>query len=170
MLNSQLVAMEFNALLPVHQRPEATEGYEGFFHLTDMQGNEEQSTLRYIIRDHDMEAFLEKKRIMQSAATYINAKYGEGTVELTLKDSYFNMREKIEPCMYIVERAKNAMESIGISPMIVPVRGGTDGARLSFMGLPCPNLCTGGENFHGRFEYIPIEDMEKVLVKLLQNF
>ena len=173
MVNSQLVAMEFHTLLPVQQRPEATEGYEGFFHLTDMQGDEEKSTLRYIIRDHDMEKFLQKKQLMEAAAAYLNSKYGENTVVLTIRDSYYNMREKIEPHMYIVERAKAAMEALEITPKIVPVRGGTDGARLSFMGLPCPNLCTGGENFHGRFEYIPIEDMEKVtqlLVRLMQIF
>lgn len=173
MLNSQLIAMEFNALLPLHQRPEATEGYEGFFHLTDMQGNEEKSTLHYIIRDHDMGKFQQKKKTMEHAAAFLNEKYGKNTVVLIIKDSYFNMREKIEPHMYIVERAKAAMNAIGIAPVVVPIRGGTDGARLSFMGLPCPNLCTGGENFHGRFEYIPVEDMEKVtqlLVKLLKNF
>jgi len=173
MRNSQLIAMEFHSLLPVHQRPEATEGYEGFFHLTDMQGNEEKTTLRYIIRDHDMTKFVEKKQLMKQIASFLNEKYGENTVMLTLKDSYFNMREKIEPCMYIIDRAKAAMEAVGVEPRFVPIRGGTDGARLSFMGLPCPNLCTGGENFHGRFEYIPVEDMEVVtqlLVKLLQNF
>ncbi len=173
MVNSQLVAMEFNSLLPVHQRPEATEGYEGFFHLTDMQGNEEKTTLRYIIRDHDMEKFQQKKQLMEQIAAMLNAKYGKNTVELMLKDSYFNMREMIEPYMYIIDRAKAAMEAVGITPMTVPIRGGTDGARLSFMGLPCPNLCTGGENFHGRFEYIPVEDMEKVtqlLVRLMQTF
>ena len=172
MVNSQLVAMEFNALLPVHQRPEATEGYEGFFHLTDMQGNEEKTILRYIVRDHDMERFIGKKQLMQAAADYLNKKYSEGTVELSVRDSYYNMREKIEPCMYVVDRAIAAMEKVGIQPNIVPIRGGTDGARLSFEGLPCPNLCTGGENFHGRFEYIPIEDMEKVtelLVRLMQQ-
>ena len=172
MVNSQLVAMEFNGLLPADQRPEHTEGYEGFFHLTDMQGDEETTTLRYIIRDHDLEKFESKKKLMEDAAAFINAKYGAQTVQLSLQDSYFNMREKIEPCMYIVDRAKAAMEAIGITPITVPIRGGTDGARLSYMGLPCPNLCTGGENFHGRFEYIPIEDMDKVtqlLVKLLQN-
>lgn len=167
-VNSQLIAMEFNALLPEHQRPETTEGYEGFFHLTDMQGDETKTTLRYIIRDHDMDKFTAKKQLMTEAAAYLNAKYGEGTVELTVADSYFNMREKIEPCMYIIERAKTAMKAVGIEPKIVPIRGGTDGARLSFEGLPCPNLCTGGENFHGPFEYIPIEDMEKVVDLLVQ--
>ena len=173
MVNSQLVAMEFNSLLPADQRPEHTEGYEGFFHLTDMQGTEDETTLRYIIRDHDMQKFLEKKRVLEVAAAFINAKYGNETVSLTIKDSYFNMREKIESCMYVIDRAKAAMEAVGAEPRFVPIRGGTDGARLSFMGLPCPNLCTGGENFHGRFEYIPIEDMEivtQLLVKLLQNF
>lgn len=172
MRNSQLIAMEYQGLLPVHQRPESTEGYEGFIHLTDMHGEVEHSELRYIIRDHDMEKFREKKAVMTAAADFLNEKYGQGTVGLTIRDSYFNMREKIEPCMYIVERAQNAMEAVGMKPVAVPIRGGTDGARLSYMGLPCPNLCTGGENFHGRFEYIPVEDMElvtKLLVELLSN-
>ena len=170
MVNSQHIAMEFHSLLPAHQRPEHTEHYEGFIHLTDMAGEVEQSTLRYIIRDHNMEKFLEKKALMESATAFINAKYGAGTAELTLKDSYYNMREKIKPCMYIVERALKAMENVGMKAKTVPIRGGTDGARLSFMGLPCPNLCTGGENFHGRYEYIPVEDMElvtKLLVEIL---
>jgi tripeptide aminopeptidase len=172
MRNSQLIAMEFQGLLPVHQRPESTEGYEGFIHLTDMRGDEETSVLRYILRDHDLEKLQEKKQVMETAAAFINGKYGQGTMELTIRDSYFNMREKIEPCMYIIDRAKAAMEQLGITPKIVPIRGGTDGARLSFEGLPCPNLCTGGYNFHGRFEYIPVEDMEtcvKMLVEILTN-
>ena len=170
MINSQLIAMEYNALLPAHQRPESTEGYEGFIHLTDMTGEVENSTLRYIIRDHDMVKFEAKKKIMADAADYLNRKYGDGTVKLTVKDSYFNMREKIEPCMYIIDRAKKAMQSVGMEPVEVPIRGGTDGARLSYMGLPCPNLCTGGENYHGRFEYIPVEDMDlctRMLVEIL---
>ena len=170
MINSQLIAMEFNGLLPAHQRPESTEGYEGFIHLTDMEGEVEKSTLRYIIRDHDMEKFQAKKAIMETAAAFINQKYGEGTVTLTIRDSYFNMREKIEPCMYVVERAMKAMKNVGMNPVAVPIRGGTDGARLSYMGLPCPNLCTGGENYHGRFEYIPVEDMDlctRMLVEIL---
>ena len=170
MVNSQLIAMEFQSLLPAAQRPETTEGYEGFIHLTDMQGEVEKSTLRYIIRDHDMEKFTAKKQLMEAATAFINAKYGQGTAVLTMRDSYFNMRGQIEPCFYIVERAKKAMEDLGITPKTVPIRGGTDGARLSFEGLPCPNLCTGGENFHGRFEYIPVEDMEtivKLLVRIL---
>ena len=173
MVNSQLIAMEFQSLLPAAQRPEHTEGYEGFIHLTDMTGEVEQSVLRYIIRDHDLEKFRQKKELLEAAAAFINTKYGAGTVELTIRDSYFNMREKIEPCMYIVERARRAMEAVGMEPRNVPIRGGTDGARLSFEGLPCPNLCTGGENYHGRFEYIPVEDMEKctqMLVQILTTF
>ena len=173
MINSQLIAMEYNGLLPAHQRPESTEGYEGFIHLTDMEGEVEKSTLRYIIRDHNMEKFQAKKAIMETAAAFINQKYGEGTVTLTIRDSYFNMREKIEPCMYVVERAMKAMKNVGMDPVAVPIRGGTDGARLSYMGLPCPNLCTGGENYHGRFEYIPVEDMDlctRMLVEILTTF
>ena len=171
MVNSQLIAME--SLLPVHQRPEATDGYEGFFHLLDMQGEVEHSVLRYIIRDHDMEKFTEKKRMMEEITAFLNRKYGPGTVTLTLRDSYYNMREKIEPHMEIVERAKKAMAAVGMHPVAVPIRGGTDGARLSFEGLPCPNLCTGGQNYHGRFEYIPVEDMElctRMLVEILTAF
>ena len=173
MINSQYIAMEFVSLLPVHQRPEATEGYEGFIHLTDMKGEVELSELYFIVRDHDMEKFGEKKAIMGAAADFINAKYGTGTLELDIVDSYFNMKKHIEPVMYVVDRAKAAMEKVGIRPLEVPIRGGTDGARLSYEGLPCPNLCTGGENFHGRFEYIPVEDMEKVvdlLTTILTNF
>ena len=149
-----------------------TEGYEGFIHLTDMEGTVEESTLRYIIRDHDRVKFEEKKSAVEAAAQKINEKYGQGTVTLTIKDSYYNMREKIEPCMYIIDRAKRAMETVGMQPVEVPIRGGTDGARLSFMGLPCPNLCTGGENFHSRYEFIPVEDMElcvKLLVQILTS-
>jgi len=161
MVNSQYIAMEFQNLLPAAQKPEHTAGYEGFIHLTDMQGEVESSTLRYIIRDHDKTKFAEKKAVVAAAADFINAKYGEGTCKLTIRDSYFNMREKIEPVMYVVDRAKSAMKAAGMEPVEVPIRGGTDGARLSFEGLPCPNLCTGGENYHGRFEFIPVEDMEK---------
>lgn len=170
MVNAQQLAMEFNALLPADQRPEHTEHYEGFIHLTDMEGVVEEAVLRYIIRDHDMDKFLQKKALLEAAAAFINEKYGAGTAELTQQDSYYNMKEKITPKMYIVERAKKAMEAVGMTPCIVPIRGGTDGARLSFMGLPCPNLCTGGENFHGRFEYIPVEDMElctRLLIEIL---
>ena len=173
MINSQYIAMEFVNLLPVHQRPESTDGYEGFIHLTDMKGEVELSELYFIIRDHDMVKFEEKKAVMRAAAAYINAKYGEGTLELSIKDSYFNMRKHIEPVMYVVERAKEAMRKVGMSAIEVPIRGGTDGARLSYEGLPCPNLCTGGENYHGRFEFIPVEDMEKcvdMLVTIMTNF
>ena len=171
LVNSQLIAMELNGLLPVHQRPESTEGYEGFFHLIGINGSVEETELRYIIRDHDMEKFTEKKEFLAKAVAFINEKYGADTAKLTMTDSYYNMKEKIEPCMYVVERAKAAMEAVGITPRTVPIRGGTDGARLSFEGLPCPNLFTGGENFHGRFEYIPVEDMEacvQMLVKLIR--
>ena len=173
MINSQYIAMEFVNLLPVHQRPESTEGYEGFIHLTDMKGEVELSELYFIVRDHDMEKFQEKKDVMEAAAGYLNAKYGAGTLELQIKDSYFNMKKHIEPVMYVIDRAKAAMEKVGIHPLEVPIRGGTDGARLSYEGLPCPNLFTGGENFHGRFEYIPVEDMEKgveMLVTIMTNF
>ncbi|MGM9660260.1 MAG: peptidase T [Faecousia sp.] len=173
MVNSQYIAMEFQSLLPIHQRPETTEGYEGFFHLMDMKGEVEESRLRYIIRDHDMDKFQEKKAVMAAAAEFLNAKYGAGTVELTIRDSYFNMKQCIEPVMYVVERAKAAMAAVGMNPVEVPIRGGTDGARLSYEGLPCPNLCTGGENYHGRFEYVPVEDMElctKMLVQILTGF
>lgn len=168
MVNSQYIAMEYQSLLPAEQKPEHTEGYEGFIHLTGMEGQVEKTVLRYIIRDHDMEKFLEKKAVMQAAADAINAKYGVDTCVLTLKDSYFNMKQCIEPVMYVVDRAKEAMRRAGMDPVEVPIRGGTDGARLSYEGLPCPNLCTGGENYHGRFEYIPVEDMERC-VKMLIN-
>ncbi len=167
MVNSQYIAMEFQSLLPAVQKPEHTQGYEGFIHLTDMQGEVEKTCLRYIIRDHDMEKFQEKKALMAEAAAFLNCKYGDGTVALTVQDSYFNMKKCIEPHMHIVERAKNAMRDAGMEPWEVPIRGGTDGARLSYEGLPCPNLCTGGENYHGRFEYIPVEDMERCVQMLV---
>ena len=172
MVNSQQIAMEFHSLLPAQQRPEHTQGYEGFIHLTDMVGEVEKSTLRYIIRDHSDEKFQQKKDVMTAAAAYINAKHGDGTVELTLSDSYYNMRRQIEPCMYVVDRAVSAMRALDVEPITVPIRGGTDGARLSYMGLPCPNLGTGGENFHGLYEYACVEDMElsvKILVELLTS-
>ena len=150
-----------------HNFREHTEGYEGFIHLIAMEGSVENSTLRYIIRDHDMEKFQEKKALMKKICVFLNEKYGNGTVSLEISDSYFNMRGQIEPCMYIVERAMDAMKKVGITPRTVPIRGGTDGAKLSFMGLPCPDLCTGGQNFHGRYEYIPVEDMEKVVELLV---
>ena len=168
MVNSQYIAMEFQSLLPAAQKPEYTEDYEGFIHLAGMEGEVEKTTLWYIVRDHDMAKFQQKKAVMEAAAAFLNAKYGEGTVKLNLKDSYFNMREKIEPCMFIIERAEKAMQAVGIEPVTVPIRGGTDGARLSYMGLPCPNLCTGGANYHSRFEYVPVEDMERITQMLVQ--
>ena len=173
MVNSMYLAMEFQSLLPAAQKPEYTEGYEGFIHLTHMEGAVEESCLSYIIRDHDMEKLQQKKALMVSAAEFLNRKYGEGTVELTIRDSYFNMRKCIEPHMHIVERAKAAMRAAGMEPQEVPIRGGTDGARLSYEGLLCPNLCTGGENYHGRFEFIPVEDMEAcvdMLEHILRDF
>ena len=168
MVNSQYIAMEFQSLLPAHQKPECTEGYEGFIHLTDMHGEVEHSTLQWIIRDHDLQKLREKMGILEAAAAFINAKYGAGTCELTLRESYYNMKQCIEPVMYVVDRAKAAMLSVGMDAREVPIRGGTDGARLSNEGLPCPNLCTGGENFHGRFEFIPVEDMELCVKMLLE--
>ena len=172
MINAMLLAMEFQSLLPAAQRPEHTDGYEGFFHLVGMEGEVENAKLYYIIRDHDMEKFTEKKALMTAAADFINRKYGEGSCELSLRDSYYNMKQCIAPVMYVVDRAKRAMSAVGMEPREVPIRGGTDGARLSYEGLPCPNLCTGGENYHGRFEFIPVEDMEAcvdMLVEVLTN-
>ncbi len=165
------IAMEIDSMLPAQEKPQFTEGYEGFFYLTEMKGTTEEAEFKYIIRDHDREKFEEKKKIITAAVAFANEKYGEGTAELALKDQYYNMREKIEDGnLFLVENAKKAMEDLGIVPKIQPIRGGTDGARLSFMGLPCPNLCAGGHNFHGRFEYVCAESMEKItelLVKLV---
>ncbi|MDD2956697.1 MAG: peptidase T [Oscillospiraceae bacterium] len=167
MVNAQLLAMEFASLLPAAQIPAHTEGYEGFFHLTDMKGDVEQAELTYIIRDHDKAKYEEKKRLFCSIGAFLNEKYGAGTFEVSAVDRYANMKEKILPHMEIIERAQAAMQRAGVQPKVQPIRGGTDGATLSFMGLPCPNLCTGGHNFHGRFEYIPVESMEKVAEILL---
>ncbi len=172
MKNASLIACEFNSLLPYDEIPEKTEGYEGFHHLISMSGEIELAKLNYIIRDHDMAKFEKKKSEFVQAAKKINDKYGDGTLILDIKDSYYNMKEKIEPCIFIVERARRAMEDVGIHPVTVPIRGGTDGARLSYMGLPCPNLSTGGENFHSRFEFVSVEAMEKmsdILVKIIEN-
>ena len=172
MINAAQVAMEFHAMLPVHERPESTENYEGFCMLNDIRGGIEETVMRYIIRDHDSEKFEQKKDRFYQIAVYLDSIYGDGTVEVEQSDSYYNMREKIEPVMYVVDRAKAAMERLGIKPYSVPVRGGTDGARLSFMGLPCPNLCTGGMNFHGRYEYAVVEEMEscaRILVEILTD-
>ena len=166
MVNSQEIAMEFHGLLPVHDRPESTEHYEGFSHLFAMRGDVELTRLDYIIRDHDRAKFERRKEQFVQITAFLNQQYGEGTVEVALRDSYYNMREKIKPKMFIVEAAEKAMREAGVTPRIVPIRGGTDGARLSYEGLPCPNLFTGGENFHGRFEYIPVEDMEAAVCVL----
>ncbi len=163
MKNAQLMAMEFNSYLPKDQTPATTEGYEGFFHLCDMKGDCESAELVYIIRDHDKVKFNEKKELFITVAEKINAKYGNGSCKVKLKDSYYNMKEIIDDHMYTVERAKTAMEEVGVTPVVVPIRGGTDGARLSFMGLPCPNICTGGENFHSRFEFLSVESLDKVV-------
>ena len=162
MKNAALIICEFNALLPSDEIPSKTEGYEGFHHLLHISGETELAEAAYIIRDHDLVKFEEKKNIFKAAADRINEQYGEGTLILELKDSYFNMRERIEPVMHIVDRAKRAMLDEGVEPIVKPIRGGTDGARLSFMGLPCPNICTGGENFHSRFEFVSIDNMEKI--------
>ena len=162
MKNASRIACEFNSLLKENEIPEKTSGYEGFHHLTSMTGEIELAKLYYIIRDHDMKKFEERKTEFVSCAKTIEERYGKGVIELELKDSYFNMKEKIEPVFHIVERAIEANRALGIEPIISPIRGGTDGARLSFMGLPCPNLATGGENFHSRFEYVSIESMEKI--------
>ena len=156
------IAAEFDSRLPKDEIPERTEGYEGFHHLLSIKGATEEASLVYIIRDHDRAKFEEKKQGFIDLMNEMNREYGEGTVNVILKDSYFNMREKIEDNLFVVDRAKEAMLSLGIEPIVMPIRGGTDGARLSFMGLPCPNLCTGGANFHSRFEYASVESMDKI--------
>jgi tripeptide aminopeptidase len=163
MRNALHLAQEFDAMLPPSARPEHTEGYEGFFHLSELSGDVVEATARYIIRDHDAAKFAAKKALMQSAAAFLCEKYGAGAVGLTLKDSYYNMKEQILPHFHLIETAKAAMERVGVTPEIIPVRGGTDGARLSYMGLPCPNLGTGGHNAHGVLEFIPIQSMETVV-------
>lgn len=171
MLNALLVAMELNSMLPPVETPSHTEGYEGFYHLNGMEGSVEKCTLRYIIRDHDKRKFIDRKDRIQKVTDYLNEKYGHNVIVLQLKDQYYNMKEKVEPVLHIVEMAKQAMEEVGIPPHVRPIRGGTDGARLSFMGLPTPNIFTGGHNYHGKFEYIPVPSMVKaveVIVKISQ--
>lgn len=163
LVNAATLAMEFHNLLPAYEVPACTEGYEGFYHLTGMEGSVEHAQLKYLIRDHDAAKFEARKEFLVNAARFFNEKYGAGTATLTVKDSYRNMKEMILPHMEIVENAKKAMEACGVTPQVIPIRGGTDGARLSFEGLPCPNLCAGGKNCHGRFEYVPVEDMEKIV-------
>ena len=161
MQNAIKLAMQFQAALPQAQCPEMTEGYEGFFHPTEISGTVERAQLHYIIRDHDREKFEEKKRLFRKLAQTLNETCGDGVFTAETKDSYYNMKEKILPHMEIIRRAEQAMRLAGMEPVTKPIRGGTDGARLSFLGLPCPNLCTGGENYHGRFEFIPLEDMQR---------
>ena len=173
MINAATVAMDFHALLPEDEVPEKTEGYEGFFHLTDMEGGMAKATLRYIIRDHDREKFEEKKALFAACAEKINEVYGDGTAEVDITDSYYNMKEKILPHFHLIERAENAFRANGVAPMCVPIRGGTDGANLSWAGLPCPNLSTGGYNYHGVREWIPsasLDVMANVLVTLTASF
>lgn len=161
MKNAILIGMELNSLLPVEQKPEYTEGYEGFYHLISFRGEVESATFSYIIRDHDMALYEQKKAYMQKCVDFINEKYGKGTATVEIKHQYYNMRQQVEPHYHIVEKAMKAIEMAGIKPKVQPIRGGTDGANLSFMGLPCPNIFAGGHNFHGKMEYIPLESMEK---------
>ena len=161
MKNAILIGMEFNDLLPVGQRPELTEGYDGFFHIISFKGSVEEADFGYIIRDHDRKKFEEKKELIEQCVKFINVKYGEGTATLEVKDQYYNMREQVEPYYFIVEKAVKAMEMAGVKPKIQPIRGGTDGANLSFKGLPCPNIFAGGMNFHGKMEFAPLENIEK---------
>ena len=171
MVNSIRVANRFCAMLPAHETPEHTEGYEGFYHLISFNGDVEQTTVAYIIRDHDRARFESRKKKIERFVSEINAEYGEGTATLELRDQYYNMREKIEPVMHIIDTAFAAMEAVGVKPNVKPIRGGTDGAQLSFKGLPCPNIFAGGLNFHGRYEFAPIQNMEKamkVIVKIAE--
>ena len=167
LVNAATLAMEYESLMPALEKPEATEGYEGFIHLHEISGNMEQTVCKYMIRDHDREKFEKKKALMKAAGDYLNQKYGAERFLVEIKDSYYNMREMIEPHMELIENAKRVMEENGVTPVISPIRGGTDGARLSFMGLPCPNLCTGGHNFHGRYEYVCVQSMETIVKILL---
>ncbi len=168
MRNSMRIAYQIAVMLPRFQTPEHTQGYEGFYHLIGMSGTVEETTLNYIIRDHDRTQFEYRKRELEHLVRKINTEYGEGTAEIEIRDQYYNMREKIEPVMHIIDLAKEAMEAVGVTPVVKPIRGGTDGARLSFEGLPCPNIFAGGENFHSRYEYLPIPSMEKACAVILQ--
>jgi len=173
MKNALLMAMEFNALLPVNERPEFTQDYEGFYHLIKIDGSVEKSFIQYIIRDHDKKKFELKKQLFSDCVAFMNQRYGEGSFTLELKDQYFNMREMVEPVYHVVQTAQEAMEQLGIIPKVVPIRGGTDGARLSYMGLPCPNIFAGGHNFHGKMEYVPLESMVKateVILKIVELY
>jgi len=173
MINSMHLAMELNYLLPHNSRPEYTEGYEGFYHLINIKGEVEETSLRYIIRDHNKEKFLQKKYHIQECVNFMNKIYGAGRVSLELKDQYYNMKEKVEPVKFVVDIAEQAMIDCGLDPIVKPIRGGTDGSRLSFMGLPCPNIFTGGHNFHGKYEYIPIQSMRKavsVIIRIIELY
>ena len=173
MKNAILIGQEFNSMLPVDQRPEFTEAYEGFFHLISFKGSVEEADFSYIIRDHDHAKFQQKKKLIGFVASFLNTKYGEGTVVLEVKDQYYNMREQVEPHYHIIEKAVKAMEMADIKPKIQPIRGGTDGANLSFKGLPCPNIFAGGLNFHGKMEFVPLQSMEKateVILNLISLF
>ena len=167
MINANVVAMEWQQMLPAGERPEHTEGYEGFYHVHKVSGDVEKVTMTMLIRDHDKKKFALRKEYLQEMAALLNKKYGEGTVVVDCKDMYLNMREKMEEAMYVVDLAKKAMKSVGVKPMVKPIRGGTDGARLSFMGLPCPNLFTGGTNFHGRYEFLPLLSLQKAAETVL---
>jgi len=171
MRNSMRIAQEFVGMLPRWETPEHTQDYEGFYHLTNMEGNVEKSTLSYIIRDHDRDRFERRKKEIIHLVNKINAEFGEGTATIDIKDQYYNMREMVEPVMHVVDLAFEAMEAVGVKPNVKPIRGGTDGSRLSYMSLPCPNIFAGGHNFHGRFEYLPVQSMEKammVVVKIVE--
>lgn len=168
MVNSMRLAAQFVSMLPRHETPEHTEKYEGFYHLVGMQGDVEQSTLSYIIRDHSHQRFESRKKEMEHLVRKINSEFGEGIATIEIRDQYYNMREKIEPVMHIIDTAFAAMEAVGIKPNVKPIRGGTDGAQLSFKGLPCPNIFAGGMNFHGRYEYVPIQSMEKAMMVIVK--
>ncbi|MBQ9356315.1 MAG: peptidase T [Prevotella sp.] len=171
MVNASLLAAEFTSLLPASERPETTEGYEGFYHLTGMQTSTEEAKMSYIIRDHDRQKFEQRKRFMAQCAITMNDRYGEGTVTVEVKDQYYNMREQVEPQMHVIDLVVRAMQESGVSPKVKPIRGGTDGAQLSFRGLPCPNIFAGGINFHGPFEFVPVQSMEKamnVIIKICE--
>lgn len=168
MVNSMRIAFQLAVMLPRWETPEHTQGYEGFYHLIGMNGSVEETTLSYIIRDHDRARFESRKRELEHLVRKVNREFGEGTVEIEMRDQYYNMREKIEPVMHIIDLAKSAMEAAGVTPVVKPIRGGTDGARLSFEGLPCPNIFAGGENFHSRYEYLPVPSMQKAMEVILE--
>ena len=172
MKNASLMAMELESLLPQNEKPVYTSGYEGFYHLIKLDGTVEEAHMEYIIRDHDRKIFEKKKETFVNICNKLNDKYGDESFVIEIKDQYYNMKEKLEDAMFLIEDAKNAMEELGIVPKINPIRGGTDGARLSYMGVPCPNICTGGHNYHGRYEYCCIQSMEKItelLIKLAKR-